>query len=92
MDPNRLVSLMGHGTKKMIYETYGKYVEDFENDASRIFENFGQDFINRNFIKTYYSFLDSESFSESRECGAVTSCNNNVNWWAHGNRTRERQK
>ena len=66
MDPNRLVYLMGHSTKKMIYENYGKYVEDLEKGAGQILEYFGQDFIDRNFKKTFYSFLDSESFSESR--------------------------
>jgi integrase len=44
MDPNKLVSLMGHGSKKMVYEVYGKYVEDLETDAGKIFEYFGNDF------------------------------------------------
>ena len=65
MDPNRLVYLMGHSTKKMIYERYGKYVEDVEKDASRILDYFGKDFIGKNFKKTFYSFLDCESFCES---------------------------
>ena len=32
MDPNRLVALMGHGSKQMIYEVYGKYVKGLEED------------------------------------------------------------
>jgi len=44
MDPNRLVSLMGHGSKKMIYEVYGNYVEGLETDAGKILEYFGSDF------------------------------------------------
>ncbi|MCP4718198.1 MAG: tyrosine-type recombinase/integrase [Desulfobacteraceae bacterium] len=42
--PNRLVKLMGHGSKKMVYEVYGKYVEGLENDNGKIQEYFGHDF------------------------------------------------
>jgi integrase len=45
MDPNRLVNLMGHGSKKMIYEVYGNYVEGLETDAGKILDYFGKDFI-----------------------------------------------
>jgi len=45
MDPNRLVKLMGHGSKKMIYEVYGNYVEGLEKDAGKILDYFGKDFI-----------------------------------------------
>ena len=45
MDPNKLVSLMGHGSKKMIYEVYGNYVEGLETDAGKILNYFGSDFI-----------------------------------------------
>lgn len=44
MDPNRLVSLMGHGTKKMVYEVYGKYVEGLENEQEEILAYMGEDF------------------------------------------------
>ena len=44
MDPNKLVSLMGHGSKKMVYEVYGKYVEGLETDAGKISAYFGNDF------------------------------------------------
>jgi integrase len=45
MDPtNKLVRLMGHGSKKMVYEVYGNYVEGLETDASRIAGYFGNDF------------------------------------------------
>jgi len=44
MDPNKLVNLMGHSSKKMIYEVYGKYVEGLETDAGKILEYFGNDF------------------------------------------------
>jgi len=36
---------MGHGSKKMVYEVYGNYVEGLEKDAGRILEYFGKDFI-----------------------------------------------
>ena len=45
MDPNRLVNLMGHGSKKMIYEVYGNYVEGLETDAGKILHYFGKDFM-----------------------------------------------
>ncbi len=43
-DPNRLVSLMGHASKQMIYETYGKYTNGLEKDKQAILEYFGSDF------------------------------------------------
>jgi len=45
VDMLRLVSLMGHRDKKMVYEVYGNYVEGLEQDAPKILEYFGQDFI-----------------------------------------------
>jgi integrase len=44
IDPNRLVRLMGHGTKKMIYEVYGDYIEGLEEDFWLILEYYGRDF------------------------------------------------
>ena len=46
MNPNKLVKRMGHGSKKMVYEVYGNYVEGLEKDAGKILEYFGNDFIN----------------------------------------------
>ena len=54
IDPNRLVKLMGHSSKKMIYEVYGDYVEGLEDNYSRILEYFGKDFIAK---KTTASFF-----------------------------------
>lgn len=45
IDPNKLVGLMGHGSKEMVYEVYGKYVEGLETDAGKILGYFGNDFI-----------------------------------------------
>ncbi len=44
VDPNRLVRLMGHGSKKMIYEVYGDYIEGVEEDFWQILAYYGQDF------------------------------------------------
>ena len=43
-DPNRLVSLMGHASKQMIYEVYGRYTEGLEKDRQAIQGYFGNDF------------------------------------------------
>lgn len=40
MNPN----IMGHGSKKMVYGAYGKYVEGLETDAGEILRYFGNDF------------------------------------------------
>ena len=45
MDHNRLVYLMGHSSKKMVYEVYGKYVKGLEKDAGKIMAYFGKDFM-----------------------------------------------
>ncbi|WP_223911440.1 site-specific integrase [Geobacter sp. AOG1] len=47
IDPNRLVRLMGHGSKKMVYEVYGDYIEGLEGDFWLILEYFGRDFVER---------------------------------------------
>jgi integrase len=36
---------MGHGSKKMIYEVYGNYVEGLEKDKEKIHDYFGEDFL-----------------------------------------------
>lgn len=45
VDPNRLVRMMGHGSKQMVYEVYGNYVEGLEMDKEKILGYFGQDFV-----------------------------------------------
>ncbi len=44
IDMNRLVALMGHASKEMVFEVYGKYVEDLETDAGLILDYFGKDY------------------------------------------------
>ena len=36
---------MGHSSKEMVYQTYGEYVEDLEDDMDDTFRYFGQDFL-----------------------------------------------
>jgi integrase len=45
INPLRLVKLMGHASKQMVYEVYGNYTEGLEEDGERIFEYFGKDFV-----------------------------------------------
>ena len=62
MHPNRLVKLMGHGSKKMVYETYGQYVEGLEEDAEKILAYYGTDFVRKERGNGGFG----ESFGESR--------------------------
>ena len=34
--PDKVVRLMGHGSRQMIYEVYGRYVEGLEDDVDAI--------------------------------------------------------
>lgn len=45
IDMLRLVALMGHRDKKMVFEVYGNYVEGLEQDVMKIRDYFGKDFI-----------------------------------------------
>lgn len=47
MDINKLERLMGHGSKEMLFEIYGKYVEGLEEDHNAILELFGADFLGK---------------------------------------------
>jgi integrase len=66
MDPNKLVKLMGHSSKKMIYDVYGNYVEGLEEDAGKILDYFGKDFLGlkESTISTFTTIL-GESYGES---------------------------
>jgi len=64
--PNRLVKLMGHGSKKMVYEVYGEYVEDLEKDATKIAQYLGADFIGQEEPRRPITGKVGESFGESR--------------------------
>lgn len=45
MNPMKMVNLMGHSSKQMVYQTYGDYVEDLEDDVDDIIRYFGRDFL-----------------------------------------------
>lgn len=45
MNPMKMVNLMGHSSKQMIYQEYGDYVEDLEDDVDDIIRYFGVDFM-----------------------------------------------
>lgn len=42
---NELVSLMGHASKKMVYEVYGEWKSGLENEREEIRKFFGDDFL-----------------------------------------------
>jgi integrase len=44
VDIGRLEKLLGHASKQMLYEVYGKYVEGLEKDAGKILGYFGKDY------------------------------------------------
>jgi len=45
VDPLRLVNLMGHGNKQMVFEVYGNYIEGVEEDYWDILDYFGKDYV-----------------------------------------------
>ncbi|MDD2899608.1 MAG: histidine kinase dimerization/phospho-acceptor domain-containing protein [Desulfuromonadaceae bacterium] len=60
-DLNKLVDLMGHSSKRIIYEVYGKYVKGLEEDQRLILEYFGKDYLDSRNEMT----LDPQTFGES---------------------------
>ncbi len=44
INPEKLAMLMGHRSRKMVYETYGRYVEELDLDVQKIKEFFGRDY------------------------------------------------
>ena len=55
-----------HGSKKMIYEVYGHYVEGLEKDAGKILGYLGKDFMGLQEKNTLpFAMNPGESFSES---------------------------
>ncbi|HET6418954.1 MAG TPA: integrase, partial [Geobacteraceae bacterium] len=63
MNPLRLVRLMGHGSKQMVFDTYGNYVEGLEQDTLQILEYFGKDFIQPKYPYRRIILGDENSFS-----------------------------
>ncbi len=48
---NRLVNLMGHASKQMIYEVYGKYTKGLERDRLAILRYFGKERLQNTALK-----------------------------------------
>jgi integrase len=67
INPLRLVKLMGHASKQMVYEVYGNYVEGLEEDGEKIFEYFGNDFVFTQKKKSpvAYGYSTGDSLSSS---------------------------
>ncbi len=42
--PNKLVNRMGHASKAMVYEVYGRYIRGLDKDENKIKSCFGSDF------------------------------------------------
>ena len=51
---SRLVDLMGHSTKKMIDEVYGKYRKGLIDEREKILDYMGEDFLALEELKTYF--------------------------------------
>jgi integrase len=64
--PNRLVRLMGHGSKQMVYEVYGEYIDGLEQDAEKILDYFGPDFLSPKTKNPALQPTFGERFGESR--------------------------
>jgi len=67
MDPNKLVNLMGHSSKKMVYDVYGNYVQGLEEDAGKILSYFGKDFLGLK-EKPVLPFTTSYGESDGERC------------------------
>lgn len=64
VNPVRLVELMGHGNKKMIFEVYGRYREGLVEERQQIVNYLGDDFLNPE--KASALVPHSETFSETQ--------------------------
>jgi integrase len=54
VNKSRLVDLMGHNTKKMIDEVYGKYRKGLVDERERILDYLGEDFLSVEELKTSF--------------------------------------
>lgn len=71
VDPLRLVALMGHGSKAMVYEIYGKYAVGVEEDCHEILNYLGRGFVeNKKKPLSSYKKLSCESSCESQGLGS----------------------
>jgi integrase len=74
IEPLRLVKLMGHGSKQMVYEVYGNYLDGLETDYWEILNYFGKDFIEvKKRPLSYYQNLPGESLVKAWGLKSITS-------------------
>lgn len=73
VNPMKLVNLMGHSSKQMVYQVYGVYVEDLEDDVEDIVNYFGRDFLIRPGKKLTPLLCDGDSFGVSSAPIQITS-------------------
>ena len=67
IEPLRLVKLMGHGSKQMVYEVYGNYLDGIETEYWEILDYFGKDFIEtKKRPLAYYQNLPGGNLGESQ--------------------------
>jgi|BarGraIncu00431A_1022009.scaffolds.fasta_scaffold01801_1 integrase len=67
VDPLRLVNLMGHANKQMVFETYGNYLEGVDEDYEEILNYLGRDFVEyKKKPLSSYKALSGESPCESQ--------------------------
>lgn len=67
IEPLRLVRLMGHGSKQMVYEVYGNYLDGIETDYWDILNYFGKDFVEvKKRPLAFYQNYHSENLGESQ--------------------------
>jgi integrase len=72
MNPMKLVNLMGHSSKKMVYQTYGDYVEDLEDDVDDIIRYFGRDFLIKPGKKLSPLLVFGDSYGDSQNSIHIT--------------------
>ena len=72
MNPMKLVNLMGHSSKQMVYQVYGEYVEDLEDDVDEIISYFGVDFLVKPAKRKTPLLSCGDSFGVSRDSIQVT--------------------
>ncbi len=67
IDPLRLVKLMGHGSKQMVFEVYGNYIDGLERDFLGILNYLGRDYVEtKRKPLPYQKYLLGESTGESQ--------------------------
>jgi len=73
LNPMKLVNLMGHSSKQMVYQVYGDYVEDLEDDVDDIIRYFGKDFIIKPGKKLSPLLTFGDSYGDSWSTTQLTS-------------------